>query len=433
MAKKESMYDVTVSVIIPIYNAERHLEECLHSCLEQTLERTEIICINDGSTDSSADILESYRTTYANIVILNQKNQGAGIARNLGIEYANGEYIAFMDSDDYYPNKNVLKKLYDTAVEKKVFICGGSLVPLGNETDKRYTFQSDEMMCYRDFQKTAAFQQFLYEARFLKEKKITFPPYRRYQDPPFFVAAMVEANQFYAISERVYMSRNTDKFVPYGNANILLGVLNGIWDILVISKRNCLEKLHADMVTKLMEEYIAYVYKLIYNKNEDARKCYEKVMSGIDETLLAQDGRNVKKPKLLSDYEIDGIIDQSLKREKELLDRINSYESVLIYGAGRAGRMFYHYLLQRKCSVEIDFMVSAKTSNDTAFGKTVKSISECVGKKDNALVIIVNRYHIKPMEETARQYQFQNIEVVSFDELQFFGADMMQEETLKIF
>lgn len=433
MEKREGMRDITVSIIIPIYNAERHLEECLHSCLEQTLEKTEIICINDGSTDGSADIVEKYRREHVNIIVLNQKNQGAGIARNLGIEHANGEYIAFMDSDDYYPNKNVLKHLYDTAVEKRVFICGGTLVSLGNETDKRYTFQRNEMMYYRDFQKTAAFQQFLYEARFLKANKITFPPYRRYQDPPFFVAAMVEADQFYAVSEWVYMSRNTDKFVPYGNANILLGVLNGVLDILVISQRNRLEKLHTDMVIKLMEEYIAYAYKLIYNKNEDVRKCYKKVLSEIDETLLSQDGRNVKKPKVLSEHEIGRIIDQSLRREKELLEEINSYESVLIYGAGRAGRMFYHYLLQRKCGVDIEFMVSTKKSNDTACGKMVKSISECVGNKDNALVIIVNRYNIKPMEETAHKYQFQNIEVVSFDELQYFGADILEEEALRIF
>lgn len=427
------MCSVLVSVIIPIYNAERHLEECLDSCMEQTLERIEIICINDGSTDSSAKILERYRTTHANMIVLNQKNQGSGIARNLGIEHANGQFIAFMDSDDYYADKDVLKKLYNTAVEKQVPICGGTMVSLGNENDKRNTFQKNQMMYYREFQGTSAFQQFIYLANLLKENEITFPPYRRYQDPPFFVAAMVKAVKFFVISDRVYIYRNTDKFVPYNNANISLGVLNGILDILIISQKNHLEKLHADMVIKLMEEYIVYVYKLIYNKNGDARKCYEKVIAEIDETLLEQDGRNIRKPKLMSDYEISWMIDQSLRREKTLLERINSYETVLIYGAGRAGRAFYHYLLQRGCSVDITFMVSAENPNCMACGKTVKSIKECIEKKDDALVVIVNRYNIKQMEETAQKYQFKNIEIVSFDEVQIFGADIVGEETLQIF
>lgn len=120
------MCSIPVSVIIPIYNGERHLEECLDSCLEQTLRSIEIICINDGSTDNTEKILNKYVERHENIVILNQKNQGSGAARNLGIKHANGEFAAFMDSDDFYPDKDALKKLYNAAIENKVFVCGGS-------------------------------------------------------------------------------------------------------------------------------------------------------------------------------------------------------------------------------------------------------------------------------------------------------------------
>lgn len=427
------MSSILVSIIIPVYNAEKHLEECLDSCLRQTLEEVEIICVNDESTDGSADILERYKAEYANIIVLNQKNQGSGIARNFGMKHASGEFIAFMDSDDYYPNKDVLKKLYNTAIEKKVRICGGSMVSLGNESDKSHTFEENKLMYYREFQGTFSFVQFLYLTSFLRKNKITFPLYRRYQDSPFFVTAMVKADQFYVISDRVYVYRNTDKFVSYSNANISLDVLNSILDILIISKRNQLEKLHTNRVITLMEESIPYVYKLIYNKNKDVRKCYEKALSEIDEILLERDGRNIKKPKLLSDNEISQIVDQSLRKEKELLERINSYENVLIYGAGWVGRRFYHYLLQRGCSVNITFMVSAENPNCTACGKQVKSIKECVGKRNDALVIIANRYDSKEMKETAQKYQFKNIEIVSYEEIQLFGADIMEENALKIF
>lgn len=82
------MSDICVSVIIPIYNVKRHLEECLDSCLKQTLKSLEIICVNDGSTDNAETILERYAKEDSNIVVLNQENQGQGTARNLGMMYA---------------------------------------------------------------------------------------------------------------------------------------------------------------------------------------------------------------------------------------------------------------------------------------------------------------------------------------------------------
>ena len=97
------MCNIKVSIIIPIYNAEKHLEECLESCIHQTLEEIEIICVNDGSTDDTEIMLNRYAFKHDKIIILKQQNQGAGSARNLGMKYVRGEFIAFMDSDDYYP------------------------------------------------------------------------------------------------------------------------------------------------------------------------------------------------------------------------------------------------------------------------------------------------------------------------------------------
>lgn len=95
------MNDVLVSVIIPVYNVEEYLEECLDSVLNQTYKNIEVIAINDGSTDNSPSILESYAIENENITIISQKNSGQSIARNNGIKIANGKYIYFLDSDDY--------------------------------------------------------------------------------------------------------------------------------------------------------------------------------------------------------------------------------------------------------------------------------------------------------------------------------------------
>ena len=105
-----------VSVIIPVYNVEKYLRECLDSVLNQTLTDIEIICINDGSTDNSLQILEEYAAKDKRFIVISQENQGQSIARNRGIDIANGDYIFFLDSDDYL-NNNILERLYATAID----------------------------------------------------------------------------------------------------------------------------------------------------------------------------------------------------------------------------------------------------------------------------------------------------------------------------
>ncbi len=92
---------IKVSVIIPVYNVEPYLEECLDSVCNQTLKEIEIICINDGSTDSSLKILQQYAEQDERIIIINQNNHGLSHSRNIGIQLAKGKYIYFLDSDDY--------------------------------------------------------------------------------------------------------------------------------------------------------------------------------------------------------------------------------------------------------------------------------------------------------------------------------------------
>ena len=90
-----------LSVIIPVYNVEPYLEQCLDSVINQTYKNLEIICIDDGSTDNSLKILEKFQKKDKRIKLIKQQNQGASVARNAGLDIATGEYIAFVDSDDY--------------------------------------------------------------------------------------------------------------------------------------------------------------------------------------------------------------------------------------------------------------------------------------------------------------------------------------------
>ena len=106
---------VAISVIIPVYNVEKQLDRCLHTVVNQFFDDYEVICINDGSTDSSPEILKKYAAKYKQIKVINQENKGLCIARNVGMDAVTGEYVLFADSDDYFTGFNTFNVLYNFA------------------------------------------------------------------------------------------------------------------------------------------------------------------------------------------------------------------------------------------------------------------------------------------------------------------------------
>ncbi len=115
---------IKVSVIIPVYNVEKYLSKCLDSVIDQTLKEIEIIVVNDGSTDCCFDIIKKYQKKDKRIIYLEQENQGQGSARNKGLKKASGEYITFVDSDDFI-ELNMLELMYNQAIndESDMVIC----------------------------------------------------------------------------------------------------------------------------------------------------------------------------------------------------------------------------------------------------------------------------------------------------------------------
>ena len=90
-----------ISIIVPVYNTEKHIERCLDSIMKQDYPNFEVILVNDGSTDESGIIIQKYKEKYKNISYIKQENKGVGAARNAGIKVAKGDYISFVDSDDF--------------------------------------------------------------------------------------------------------------------------------------------------------------------------------------------------------------------------------------------------------------------------------------------------------------------------------------------
>lgn len=103
-----------VTIVLPIYNVENYLDKCLESIVDQTYKNLEIICVDDGSTDHSPQICEEWAVRDERVMVIHQENAGLGMARNTGIEYAQGEYICFFDSDDYVA-LDLIEKAYELA------------------------------------------------------------------------------------------------------------------------------------------------------------------------------------------------------------------------------------------------------------------------------------------------------------------------------
>ena len=135
-----------ISVVVPIYNAEKYLKKCLDSIINQTYDNLEIILVNDGSTDKSLEICESVRNGDSRITIINKENKGVSTARNKGIESSNGEFIIFIDADDYL-DKNMFEILVEDAIKNNIdlVMCGyrnvdinGNILYESSPMDEKY-------------------------------------------------------------------------------------------------------------------------------------------------------------------------------------------------------------------------------------------------------------------------------------------------------
>ena len=282
-----------ITVIIPIYNASATLENTLQSVLSQSMKDIEIICIDDGSTDNTLEILNAYAQKYANIAVHSQVNSGAGAARNYGIRTATGEFIVFMDADDWYPRNDVLELLYTKAKEHNVHIAGGSIefykdgkIYIKEDSLSQTAYFQEEGVCrYEDYQFDYYYQRFIYDREFLIERNLVFPDYRRFEDPLFFAKAMQAAGRFYATKLSSYCCREVSK--PYvWNRKGLEDTILAMQEMLSFSKQNNLTKLHGltlDRIENSLPLLLNYQYTRI---DTELQRKIEKLGENVDKKML---------------------------------------------------------------------------------------------------------------------------------------------------
>ncbi len=200
-----------VSVIIPIYNREKFLKKCIESVQTQTLKDIEIICVNDGSADNSLKIIKKYLEKDNRIKLINKKNEGLSAARNDGLEIAQGEYVSFVDSDDWI-DSDFLEKLYSAAkkYDADIAVCG--IKRIRNYKWKYHLkFEKEEFtddvnrkfkLC--DVPEKCYVWNKIYKLSELRKNKILFEPGILYEDRCFTCEALVKLKRLVVIPDVYY-------------------------------------------------------------------------------------------------------------------------------------------------------------------------------------------------------------------------------------
>lgn len=174
-----------VSLIIPVYNVENYIERCLNSVVNQTLKDMEIIIVNDGSKDSSKEKIEKYLKKYPWIKYLEKENGGLSDARNYGMQYVTGEYVAFLDSDDYVES-TVYEEMYDIAKREDADMVECNFIweyPNKKRNDIGEIYKSKKEMIQKA--RVVAWNK-LIKREIIERTKVKFPVGLRYEDVEFF-------------------------------------------------------------------------------------------------------------------------------------------------------------------------------------------------------------------------------------------------------
>lgn len=304
---------------MPVFNDEDVIQESLDSVFNQTLKDLEIICINDGSTDNSLKILENYKSKYGNkIKIFNQKNQGSGIARNNAIAYANGEYIAFLDSDDIFIDNTALEKMYEMAIKDntamvsanlKVIELNGELVI--NKNLKR--FFEHKILKPEDYGIPYSFYKNIFKREFIIENGFKFPDLLRGQDPVFFAEILSKLDNFSTVPVDFYALRsagnNFGKINTYRKKHDYIKHFKLVFEILKNSG--------FDNLVNQYKYQLFYYFNSPENSSEDKKEIkniVHDVFKGDDLILNACDSyfNNIKVSLIIPVYNAEDFLDESI-------------------------------------------------------------------------------------------------------------------------
>lgn len=227
------MNNKLVSIVIPMFNTEKYISKCLDSLINQTYSNIEILVIDDGSTDSSKNIVNEYCEKDKRIKYYYQENSGVGIARNKGINLSNGEYIVFVDSDDYVTNNFITKLVYSIKEDDIFSICGTFRVKFDGSIEEN-TVKKEFIDSFRGI---ASYKRLLNKKK-LSESKIMFSDLKICEDLEFYSKLLIKFDKKYSIVDEClyYYVERSDSLIHTYSKN-QKDTLNAVNRIISFSKK----------------------------------------------------------------------------------------------------------------------------------------------------------------------------------------------------
>lgn len=293
--KKSSPQDeVKVSVIVPIYNKAKFLPKALESLQKQTLKEVEFICVNDGSTDNSLDILKEYAKDDYRIKIVDQRNQSCGVARNNGIKIARGEYIAFLDPDDWF-EPEALEELYNKSKKQNCdlmvfnfnsFDENGNFIKkfnLQKRLQRFYDMKEEQNFNWKDIKPRAlgglypASWNKFYRRDLIKENNIRFARSNLAEDNVFVFAATLNAQNIGYVDKAYYNYLVNSASTIRSSSDKNLALFHSIDCVKnLLKKMNLIEELKNEFDGYILR-FVSYHSKQIKSKNRFWELCKKKL------------------------------------------------------------------------------------------------------------------------------------------------------------
>ena len=266
-----------VSIIVPVYGVEKYIDKCLDSLVKQSLKEIEVIVVNDGTKDNSQKIIDKYVKKYPDkIKSYIKENGGQGSARNYGLKKATGEYIGYVDSDDFV-EKDMYKKLYNKAKENNydIVVCGNYNVSEDYQNKNIDTFINNYNTDLENifFGKMAVWNK-IYKRDILIKNKLEFKEKVWYEDLAFTLKAIMNSNTFAFIDEPLY-----DYLIREGstmnNSNVQrnLEILDAFNDILSYIQHNKKEEYFSKIEFLAIDHiYISAIVRVLKAEGDDKVK-----------------------------------------------------------------------------------------------------------------------------------------------------------------